>query len=69
MVERRGTCRVLVGKSEGKRPLGRCMCRRKDAIKIDLQETGLGDVDWIDLAQGRGKWWVLVILVMNLRIS
>ena len=50
MEERRDICRVLVGKLEGERPFGRHKCRWKDTVKIDLQEIGYGDMDWIDLA-------------------
>ena len=48
--------RVLVGKSEGKRPLGRPRLRWEDNIKMDLQEVGYGVLDWIDLAQDRDRW-------------
>jgi len=65
--ERRGVYRVLVGKSEGKRPLGR-LGRRWENNKMDLQEVGCGDMDWIDLAKDRVKWWALVNTVMNLRV-
>ena len=51
--ERRGVYRVLVGKPEGKRPLGRPRHRWKDDIKMELQEVGCGGIDWIELAQGR----------------
>jgi len=54
--ERRGVYRVLVGKLEGKRPLGRPRCRWEDNIKIDLQEMGCGSMDWIELAQHRDRW-------------
>jgi len=64
--DRRGACRVLVGKPEGKRPLGRPRLRREDNIKMDLQEVGWG-MDWIDLAQDTGRWQTLVNTVMNLR--
>jgi hypothetical protein len=50
MVERRGACRALVGKPEGRRPLGRPRHRWEDNIKMDLQEFGCGGIDWIDLA-------------------
>jgi hypothetical protein len=60
--------RVLVGKPEGKRPLGRPRRRRDDNISMDLQEVGYWCVDWIGLAQDRDRWWVLVSAVMNLRI-
>jgi len=64
--ERRGVYRVLVGKPEGKRPLGRPRRRWENNIKIDLQEVGCGGVDWIDLAQDRDRWRALVNAVMNL---
>jgi len=60
MGDRKGAYRVLVGKSEGKRTLGRCMHRRKDNIKINLMES-----DLIDLACHRDRWWLLVNAVMN----
>jgi len=66
--ERRGMCRVLVGKPEGKRPLGRPRRRWEDNIKMDLQEVGCGSMDWIELAQGRNRWWTLVNAVMNFRV-
>ena len=62
--ERRGVYRVLVGKPEGKRPLGRPRCRWED--KMELQEVGCGGMDWIDLAQDRGRWRDIVNAVMNL---
>jgi hypothetical protein len=57
--------RVLVGKPEGKRPLGRPRCRWEDNIKIDLWEVGGGCADWMKLAQDRERWWALVSMVMN----
>jgi len=68
MEERRGVYRVLVGKPEGKRPLGRPRHRWEDNIKMDLQEVGCRGVDWIDLAQDRDRWRALVTEVMNLRV-
>jgi len=67
MGERRGVYRVLVGKPEGKRPLGRLRRRWEDNIKMDLQELGCGGMDWIELAQDRDRWRPLVTAVMNLR--
>jgi hypothetical protein len=61
-------CKVLVGKAEGKRPLGRPRRRWKDGIIMDLREIGCGSVDWIQLAQGRVRWRILVNMVMNLRV-
>ena len=68
MGEGRGVCRVLVGKPEGKRPVGRPRRRWEDNIKMDLQEVGCGGMDWINLAQDRDRWRTLVIAVMNLRV-
>jgi len=68
MGERRGVYRVLAGKPEGKRPLGRPRSRWEDNIKMDLQEVGCGSMDWIELAQNRDSWWALVNAVMNLRV-
>jgi len=59
----------FVGKSEGKRPLGRPRCRWEDNIKMNLQEVICGGMDWIDLAQDRDMGRALVNAVMNLRIS
>jgi len=66
MGERKGVYRVLVGKPEGKRPLGRTRRRWKDNIKMDLQEVGCGGMDWIELAQHRDSWRALVNAVKNL---
>jgi len=60
MGEDRGVHRVLVGKPEGKRPLGRPRCRWEDNIKMDLQEVGEGRGDWMELAEDRDRWWALV---------
>jgi hypothetical protein len=68
MGQRRGVYRVLVGKSEGKRPLGRPRCRWEDNIKMDFQEVRCGGMNWIELAQDRDRWRALVNAVMNLRV-
>jgi hypothetical protein len=68
MGEERNVYRVLVGKSEGKRPLGRPRHRWEDGIKMDLREIGWGAVEWIHLAEDRDLWWALVNAVMNLRV-
>ena len=60
--------RVLVGKPEGKRPLGRPRRRWKDNIKMDLQEVGCGGMAWIKLALDRARWQALVNAVMNFRV-
>ena len=69
MGEKRGVYRVLVGKPEGRRPMGRSRCRWVDNIRMDLQEMGWGYMDWIGLAQDRDRWRTLVGAVMNLRVS
>jgi hypothetical protein len=56
----------MVGKLEGKRPLGRPSARWEDNIRMDLWEVGCGVMDWIDLAQDRDRWRALVNVVMNL---
>ena len=68
MGEGRGVYRALVGKPEGKRPLGRPRGRWEDNIRMDLQEVGLGYEDWIGLAQDRDGWRALVSAVRNLRV-
>jgi len=68
MGEGRGVYRFLVGKMEGRRPLGRPRHRWVDNIRMDLQEVGCGYIDWIGLAQDRDKWQTLVSAVMNLRV-
>jgi hypothetical protein len=68
MGEKRNAYRILVGKPEGKRPLGRPRRRWVDSIKMDLREVVLDDVDLIDLAQVRDQWRALVNTVMNLRV-
>jgi hypothetical protein len=64
----RGANNILVGRPEGRRPLGRPRRRWEDNIKMDLREMGFGDVDWIHLAQDRDRWRALVNMVMNLRV-
>jgi hypothetical protein len=68
MGEERNVYRVLMGKSEGKRSLGRSRRRWEDGIRMDLRETGWGSVDWIQLAQDRDRWRALENMVMNLRV-
>jgi hypothetical protein len=69
MGEKRNVYRLLVGKPEGKRPLGRPRRRWIDNIKMDLLKIGLSVVDWIGLAQDRCRWRALVNSVMNLRVA
>ena len=66
--EEREVYRVLVGKPEGRRPLGRPRRRWVDNIRMDLQEVGCGYMDWIGLAQDRDRWRTLVSTVMKLRV-
>jgi len=66
MVEERGVYRVLVGKPEGKRPMGRPRRRWVDNVRMDLPEVGCGYMDWIELAQDRDRWRMPVDTVMNL---
>jgi len=68
MDEERGVYRVLVGKSEGRRPLRRPRLRCVDNIRMDLQEVGCGYMDWIGLAQDRDEWRRLVSAVLNLQV-
>ena len=68
MEEGRDVHKVLVGKLEGKSPLGRPRRRWEDNIKMDLQEVGRGCGDWMGLAQDRDRWRALVSTVMNLRV-
>jgi hypothetical protein len=68
MGKERKLYKVLVGKPEGKRPLGRPRRRWEDGIRMDLRENGLGGVDWIRLAQDRDRWWAVMSAVMNLRV-
>jgi hypothetical protein len=68
MGEKRNAYRILVGKPEGKKPLGRPSHRWVDDIKMDLREIGRDSMDWIDLAQDRDQWRALVNTMMNLRV-
>jgi len=68
MGEERGVYRFLMGKPEGKRPLGRPRRRWADNIRTDLQEVGCVYMDWIGLAQDRDRWRTLVSAIMNLRV-
>jgi hypothetical protein len=68
MGEKRNAYRILVGMSEGKRPLGRSRRRWVDNIKMDLRGIGWDCMDWLDLAQNRDQWRALVNTVMNLRV-
>jgi hypothetical protein len=68
MGEERKVYKVLVGKLEGNKPLGRKRRRREDGIRMDLREIGLGGVDWIRLSQDGDRWRTVVSAVMNLRV-
>jgi hypothetical protein len=68
MGEIRNAYRILLGKPEGKRRLGRLRCRWVDNSKMDLREIGWGGMDWIDVAQNRDQWRSLVNTVTNLRV-
>jgi hypothetical protein len=68
MAEERKVYKVLVGKPEGRRPIGEPRRRWEDRIRMDLREIGLGCVDWIRLAQDRDRWRAVVSAVMNLRV-
>jgi ribosome biogenesis protein Nip4 len=68
MAEVRGAYNILVGRPEGRKPLGRPRRRWEDNIKMDLGEIVFGDVDWINLVQGKDRWRVLVNTVMKLRV-
>jgi 3-oxoacyl-ACP reductase-like protein len=69
MGEERYVYRVLVGKAEVNKPLGRPRRRWQDNIRMDLQEVGCGGMGWIGLAQDRDRWWEIVTAVMNLRVE
>ena len=66
--ESRGVYRVLLGKPEGKKPLGTPRLRWENIIKMNLQDVGFECMDWIDVAQDRDRWQALVNAVMNLRV-
>jgi hypothetical protein len=66
--EGRGVYRVLVGKTKGKKPLGKPRRKWQDNIRMDIQEVGYGGMDWNELALDRDRWWALVNPVMNLRV-
>jgi hypothetical protein len=67
MGEGRGIYTVLVGRPEGKRPLGGPRLRWEDYIKMDLREMGINGANWIQLSQDRVQWWAFVNMVMNLQ--
>jgi len=69
MEKRRGPYRVLVGRPEGKRPLGRSKRRWEDYNEIDVQDVGWGSIGWTVLAKVRDVWWAVVKAVMNLGVS
>ena len=69
MGERRDLYRILVGKPEGKRSLGRHRRRWEDNIMMDLQEVGCEIMDWIQLAQDRDRWMAVVNFIMNIRVT
>jgi hypothetical protein len=68
MGEKRNSCRILVGKPQGKIPLGRPRHRCVENIKMDLREIGWDGVNWIDIAQDRDQWRAVLNTVMNLRV-
>jgi hypothetical protein len=67
--EWRGAHRTFVGRPEGRKPIGRPRDRWEVNIKMDLQEVGCRGMDWIELAQDRGRWWALLNVVMNLLVQ
>jgi len=67
MAEMRNACKTVVGKPEGKSPLGRHRCRWEDNVRMGLREIGWEGMDWMHLAQVRDQWWALMNTAMNLR--
>jgi hypothetical protein len=68
MGDSRGACRILLGRREGKRPVERPMRRWKDNNEMGFKEVGMGGMDWVYVAQDRGRWRALVSAVINLQI-
>jgi hypothetical protein len=68
MGEKRNVYKILVGKPEGKRPLGRPRSRWVNNIKMDIREIGWDGMDWLNLTRDREQWWALVNMVMNHRV-
>jgi hypothetical protein len=68
MEEKNNVYKLLMGKPEGKRPLGRPRCKWVDNIRVDLGEVGWRDVDWFGLAKDRNRWRALVNVVLNFRV-
>jgi len=69
MGDRRGAYRVLVGKSEGKKPIGRCRRRWEDNSRMDPQKVGWGDMEWIELTRDKDRWRALVEAALHIRMA
>ena len=69
MGDRRGAYRVLVGKSEGKKPIGRCRRRWEDNSGMDPQKVGWGDMEWIELTRDKDRWRALVEAALHIRMA